>query len=287
MSLKRLDLSEKIFSILNAVLLMVFALVAIYPIWYIFISAFSDPVIFSQQLYEQPVILWPQGFTAKYFLEHILNHDIWRAYGNTLYYTVFGTFISMVLSVLAAYVLSHKKFMGLTTFTVIIVLSIWVNPGMIATFLNIDGLGLTGSSWGVLLPFAFSGYNVILLRTAFATVPSDLIESAEIDGAGHIRKLFNVVLPSTMPAVVSITLFYAIARWNGFFWAEIVLLDDKLYPVQVILKKLLEQGGDSASLFEGAVSAYALIVIVLLPVILLFPLLNSVFKKGILSGAIK
>lgn len=287
MKLRRMNSSEKIFTIIINILLVILAIVAFYPLWYILISAFSDPVMFDQSISNQGFILLPKGFTSKYFLEHIKNLDIWRAYGNTLIYTVFGTILSMVLTIFAAYALSRKNIWGSKFLNIIVILTIWLRPGMIATYLNIEDLGLIGSRWGLLLPFAFSGFNVILLKISFQTIHKDLLEAAQIDGAGHFRMLWNVVLPNTIPALTTITLFYAIDRWNGYFWAEIVLLNDKLYPLQVIVKKMLQNGGDSTMLFEGMVSAYALIVIAVLPIILVFPFIQKYFKKGIMDGSVK
>lgn len=282
----RLDLSEKIFRILNTVLLVVLSLLVIYPIWYIVISAISEPVLMDIAMTSNPLIFTPKGFTLSYIIEHIQNNDIWRAYGNTFIYTFGGTAISMVLSILAAYVLSVKV-KGAKVLTILVIATIWFRPGMIATYINIENLGLMGTRMGILIPFAFSGFNVILLTTGFKDIHPDILESAEIDGANHFRRLWHIILPNALPTVVTVTLFYAVERWNGYFWAEVVLLKDSLYPLQVIVKKMLETGGDSASLFEGLVSAYALIVIAIVPVLIVFPFIQKYFKKGIMDGSIK
>ncbi|WP_025725146.1 carbohydrate ABC transporter permease [Acholeplasma granularum] len=285
-SFARLDLSEKIFKIGNGVLLIILALLVIYPIWYIIISSISQPVLFDIASTKNPLILIPQGFTLDYIVEHFQNSDIWRAYGNTFIYTFGGVGLSMVLSILAAYVMSIK-FKGNKLISIIVTLTIWFRPGMIATYINIDNLGLMGSRWGLILPFAFSGFNVILLTMGFKGIHQDILEAAEIDGANHFQKLWHVVIPNALPSITTVALFYAIERWNGYFWAEVVLLDDTLYPLQVLVKKMLNSGGDSASLFEGLVSAYALIVIAVVPVLIVFPFIQKYFKKGIMEGSVK
>ena len=256
---------DNILGIVNNVLLIVLSLVMLYPILYIFITAVSDPVLFRQAIDNRQFLIVPQGFTMEYIMEHLQNEDIWRAYLNTCIYTVFGTAISLFLSVL----------------------TMWLKPGMIATYTNIESLGLMGSMMGILLPFAFSAYNVILLRTYFAAIPQDIDESAQIDGASHFRMLGSIHCPASVPAITTVGLFYAIDRWNGYFWAEIVLQDDELYPLQVLVKKMLQSSGDSGNLFQGTVSAFALIIIAIVPIMIIFPFIQKYFKKGVMVGSVK
>jgi len=286
MNFKMKTKGEQIFIILNTVLLLVLSLMFIYPLWYILISSVSDPIKFDLAMTENTLILLPKGFTLEYMIEHIQNSDIWHAYYNTLIYTIFGALLSIVLTVLAAYVLT-KKFKGVKILTVLVVLTIWLKPGMIATYLNIEGLGLMGTRWALILPFAFSGFNTILLKTGFQGVHNEILEAAKIDGANEFQTLWKVVIPNSVPILTTISLFYMIERWNGYFWAEVVLQDGDLYPLQVLVKKMLQSGGDSTQLFEGVVSAYALIVIAVLPMIILFPFIQKFFKKGIMDGAVK
>lgn len=279
--------SEKIVGIVNDVLLIVISLVMLYPILYIFLSAVSDPVVFRQAVNSNKFIIIPQGFTLEYISMHLQNQDIWRAYGNTIVYTLLGTAISLLLSITCAYVLSRKGLKVIKVMTVIVVLTMWLKPGMIATYTNIDNLGLMGNMLGILLPFAFSAFNVILLRTYFAGIPQDIDESAQIDGASHFRLLFNIYIPSSIPAITTVGLFYAIDRWNGYFWAELVLRSDEKYPLQVLVKKMLQNTGESGNLFEGVVSAYALIIIAIVPIMLVFPFIQKYFKKGVMVGSVK
>ncbi len=278
---------DNILGIVNNVLLIVLSLVMLYPILYIFITAVSDPVLFRQAIDNRQFLIVPQGFTMEYIMEHLQNEDIWRAYLNTCIYTVFGTAISLFLSITCAYVLSRKGLKVIKVMTIIVVLTMWLKPGMIATYTNIESLGLMGSMMGILLPFAFSAYNVILLRTYFAAIPQDIDESAQIDGASHFRMLGSIYIPASVPAITTVGLFYAIDRWNGYFWAEIVLQDDELYPLQVLVKKMLQSSGDSGNLFQGTVSAFALIIIAIVPIMIIFPFIQKYFKKGVMVGSVK
>ena len=279
---------ENILGVLNNVLLIVLSLVMVYPIFYIFISSVSEPLPFNKAVMEGKFILIPQGFTFEFLVEHLSSKDIWRAYGNTILYTLVGTVISLFLSVTCAFVLSRKGLKLLKVMTIIVVLTMWLKPGMIATYTNIESLGLMGTRMGILIPFAFTAYNVILLRTGFASIPQDIDESAQIDGASHFRMLFEIYIPASVPSITTVALFYAIDRWNGYFWAELVLQKDKLYPLQVIVKRLLAKIGESGQHFgNGTISAYALIIIAIVPILIIFPFIQKYFKKGVMVGSVK
>lgn len=279
--------TDKILGILNNALLIVLSLMMIYPIYYIFISAVSDPVLFRKAINNNEFLLIPQGFTMEYLMVHLQNVEIWRAYGNTILYTVLGTAVSLFISITCAYVLSRKGMKIIKVMTIMVVLTMWLKPGMIATYMNIEQLGLIGSISGVIFPFAFSAFNVILLRTYFAGIPKDIDESAQIDGASDFRLLTSIYIPSSGPAITTVGLFYAIDRWNGYFWSELVLHKDSLYPLQVLVKKMLQQTGESGNLFEGVVSAYALIIIAIVPIMIIFPFIQKYFKKGVMVGSVK
>ena len=286
--MKKYCTGEKIFGYVNNTLLVILSVVMLYPIYYLFISAVSDPGKFRIAVNAKQLIIIPQGFKMDYLVEHLSNPDIWRAYGNTLLYTVLGTAVSLFLSITCAFVLSRKGLKFLKVITIIVVLTMWLKPGMIATYTNIVSLGLLGNVMGIIIPFAFTAYNVILLRTGFEGIPKDIDESAQIDGASHFRTLVSIYIPASVPSITTVGLFYAIDRWNGYFWAEIVLGDDALYPLQVLVKIMLNPEGDTnPNVFEGAVSAYALIIIALVPMLILFPFIQKFFKKGVMVGAVK
>lgn len=279
---------DGVLGVVNNVLLVILSLVMIYPIFYIFISAVSDPIKFKVAVQAGNFIVTPQGITFKYLAEHLGNGDIWRAYGNTILYTLLGTLLSLFLSITCAFVLSRKGIKAIKVMTIMVVLTMWLKPGMIATYTNIRNLGMIKNMMGILLPFAFTAYNVILLRTGFASIPKDIDESAQIDGASPIRTLFSIYIPASVPSITTVALFYAIDRWNGYFWAELVLQKDKLFPLQVLVKNMLSAGtGDSSQPFVGMVSAYALIIIAIVPVMCVFPFIQKYFKKGVMVGSVK
>ena len=280
---------DNIINVVNDVLLVVISLLMLYPIYYIFVSSISDPVQFGQATARQEFILIPQGFTLEYMTEHFQNGDIWTAYGNTVIYTLIGTLLALFFSITCAYVLSRKGLKVITIFNLIVVLTMWLKPGMIAQYEQIRDYGMKGNPIGILLPFAFTAYNVILLRTYFGSIPQDIDESAQIDGASHFRILTSIYIPASVPGITTVGLFYAIDRWNGYFWAETLLgRNTEMLPLQVIVKAMLSQGGgDSGNPFIGMVRAYALIVIAIVPVMCVFPFIQKYFKKGVMVGAVK
>lgn len=278
---------EKIFGIVNNTLLVILSVVMLYPIFYLFISAVSDPTSMKAAAYAKKFIVIPQGFTLDYLMEHLKSGNLWRAYGNTILYTLLGTAVSLFLSITCAFVLSRKGLKFLKLLTILVVLTMWLKPGMIATYTNIYNLGLTGNVMGIILPFAFTAYNVILLRTGFEGIPRDIDESAQIDGASHFRTLVSIYIPASVPSITTVGLFYAIDRWNGYFWAELVLEKEDLYPLQVLVKSILSRSGEGVDPFQGAVSAYALIIIAIVPMLLVFPFIQKFFKKGVMVGAVK
>ncbi len=280
---------DNIINIVNDVLLVVISLLMLYPIFYIFIASVSDPVKFSQSTARQEFILWPQGWYLEGFNEHFANMDVWRSYGNTIIYTIVGTLLALFFSITCAYVLSRRGLKFIKYFNIVVVLTMWLKPGMIAQYEQIRAYGMKGNAIGILLPFAFTAYNVILLRTYFASIPTDIDESAQIDGASHFRILTSIYIPASVPGITTVGLFYAIDRWNGYFWAETLLgSKTELLPLQVIVRSILNSGGgDSANPFQGMVSAYALIVIAIVPVMCIFPFIQKYFKKGVMVGAVK
>ncbi len=272
---------EKAFNLFNIILLVVLGIFAIYPIWFIFIGAFSNPTAYGNN----PSLLLPRGFSVDAFVGHFKNVEIWNAFGNTFFITIIGSAVSIILTILGAYVLARKDVPGVKAFTIIVMLTIWMRPGMVAIYQNIDMLGLKGSMLGVILPFALSSFNIILLRTGFMGIPKDVLEAAEIDGANHFRVLTRIMIPNALPSITTVSLFHVIDRWNGYFWAELVLNQEK-YPLQVFIKKALTTS-ESTDFYVTMANAYSLILISILPMLLIFPVIQGVFKKGIMSGSIK
>lgn len=282
---------EKIFGVFNLFLMAVICFVTLYPLWYVVIASFSDPLAVSTG----KVTLLPVGFELASFEKVINTPNIWTAYGNTIFYSIFGTALSMVLSILGAYPLSKKRLKGRRFFSLVILLTMWFNAGMMPTYLNFQSLGLYDSRLGILLCGAISTFNVILLRTFLENVPESMEESAVIDGATDTTILLKIYLPLSVPALATITMYYFVGRWNSYFWSMLLLRDQSKIPLQVLLKRLIvevtynvnEAYDMSLSVMTEQTIVYATIVIAVLPMLILYPFIQKYFIKGIMVGAIK
>lgn len=282
---------QKVFSVINGLFMLGLCFITLYPLWYVVIASVSNPM----EVATGGVALWPKGFETASFLKVFRMNNIWTAYGNTIFYSVAGTAINILLTVLGAYPLSKKRLRGRKFLNLFIVVTMWFNAGMMPTFINFQELGLYNKRLGILLCYAVSAFYVILMRTFFENVPDSMEESAKIDGANDLVILLRIYLPLSVPALATITMYYFVGRWNGFFWSMLLLRDQKLIPLQVMLKKLIVEV--SYSISEGAdmnmavmneqTIVYATIVIAVLPMVLLYPFIQKFFVKGIMVGAIK
>jgi len=282
---------EKIFGVINIGIMLIIMISTLYPLYYVIIASFSDPIAVSTGA----VTLLPQGFTFASFNKVIHMDNLWTAYGNTVYYSVLGTLISLALTVLGAYPLSKQRLKGRKLFTLFVLITMWFNAGMMPFYLNFQNLGLLDNRLGVLLCFAIDSFNVILMRTFFENVPDAMEESAKVDGASDWAILIRIYLPLSVPALATITMYYFVGRWNAYFWSMLLIKDPDKVPLQVLLKKLIVQVSYnvneavdlSATVMSEQTIVYATIVIAVLPMLILYPFIQKFFVKGIMVGAIK
>ena len=219
----------------------------------------------------------------------------WRSYGNTFIYTIGGTLTSLAFLIPGAYALSRPQLFGRRFWNLGVAFTMWFNAGLIPFFLNFRDLGLLDSYFGIIVGFAVNGFNLILLRNFFESVPSSFEEAARMDGANEFQVLTKVYVPLAKPAIVTITLFCIVSRWNGFFWAMVILQDQGKIPLQVYLRQVLSAMSDDeefgANLLRQDFSAEtvlaAMIVCSIIPVLILYPFLQRYFTKGILLGGVK
>lgn len=286
---------DRIFDIVNITLLVLIMLVILYPLYFIVIASFSDPL----QVLAGKVILYPKNFSLDAYGMVFRDSNIMTGYRNTLFYTVFGTIINISLSVLAAYPISRKDFVGRQFFTMVLTITMFFSGGMIPLYLTVNSLGLLDTIWAILLPGAVSVWNVVIIRTYFQTsIPFELTEAAMVDGASNFQLLFRVILPLSTPVIAVMVLFYGVAHWNAFFNALIYINSKQLYPLQLVLRSILVQNtmsddmmSDMDSLANRQLLAetikYALIVVATAPIIAVYPFLQKYFVKGIMVGAVK
>jgi putative aldouronate transport system permease protein len=242
------------------------------------------------------VLLKPQGFSVAAYGKVFKNPMILLGYRNTLFVLITGVLLALLMTSLGAYFLSRKQVFFKKPIMMLITFTMFFGGGMIPTYLNLRDLHLTNTLWGLIIPGAISTYNMIILRTSFSAIPDSLTEAAIIDGAGHIRILFSLVLPLSKAILAVMILYYGIAIWNAWFWASAILRKRELYPLQVILREILLQNsavematgvdaGDQESV--AATIKYATIVVATVPVLCIYPFLQKYFARGVMIGAVK
>jgi len=293
----RLAPVDRLFYIVDYALLGAAGLVVLLPLLNVFAQAFSDP----QSVLAGRVLFWPRGFTLDTFTMILRNRNIITGYVNTLFYASFGTVINLVVTVMCAYPLSRTELPGRGVIMLIFAFTMMFGGGMIPTYLVIRGLGLINTRAVMLIPCAMTVWNMILARTFFQTsIPRELYESAELDGASDARVLVSIVLPLSGPILAVLTLFYAVStHWNSYFDAMMYLKSPSLYNIQLILRNAIaniaalmgESSEITANLEQNLAlmeaGKYVIIVISMLPVLLIYPFVQKYFIKGIMIGAIK
>lgn len=268
------------------------AVIALYPFMFTFAMSISAP----EHVLRRDVYFLPKGFGLAGFDLVFANKNIWVAYGNTLFYTLVGTLINLVVTVLIAYVLSRPTFVLRRQISLLITFTMFFGGGMIPFFILISNMGLHGTRWAVILPFAASAWNIIIARSFYEQLPESLVESARIDGASDIRILTGVILPLSGPILSVLTLYYAVGHWNSYFWPLVLLPNQQLQPLQIYLYKILVQlkqdvmGGVQIGISRTVASEqykYASIMVSILPIIAVYPFVQKYFTKGVLIGAVK
>lgn len=278
-----------IFGILNGLLMAAIGIITVYPIIYVTAISFSD----TASIVQSKVFLWPKGFNLEAYTEVLKNDRIPRAYLNTVIYTGVGTFINLLMTSIAAYPLSRKEFFGRKFFMIAIVLTMFLNGGMIPTYIIVQKLGLLDSMWALVLPNAIWTMELLILKSFFENMSESLRESALIDGASEYRILFSIILPLSKPALASIGLFYFMGHWNSYFIPMIYLNDVKLYPLQVVLRDMLmsENLVENSIIDRAALAPQAMknatIVLSMIPVLMIYPFAQKYFAKGVMLGAEK
>ncbi|KWX77101.1 carbohydrate ABC transporter permease [Paenibacillus jilunlii] len=278
-----------LFGVINTLILSLVAAATLYPIVYITAISLSD----TAAVVQGKVFLFPRGLNFEAYGEVLKNATIPRAYLNSVFYTALGTFVNLLFTAVAAYPLSQKGFFGRKFFMTAIVLTMFLNPGIIPTYVVVQQLGLTDSVWALVLPNAIWTMELIILKSFYENMSSQIREAALIDGASEYRILFNIVIPLSKPALASIGLFYFMGHWNSFFLPLIYLNDPDKYPLQVVLRDMLIYSAENdAGLVDRSALApqsikNATIVLSMIPVLLLYPFAQKYFAKGVMLGSEK
>jgi putative aldouronate transport system permease protein len=290
----RETLGDRVFMIGVYLFLALILIIVLYPLVYIVSSSFSSPLAVSSGR----VRLWPVDFSLRGYQVAFSNPQIVTGYANSLYYTIFGTLISVTLTVLVAYPLSRRTLFGRNAIMIFIVFTMIFYGGLIPTYLVVKNLGMLNTRWALLIPQALAAWQVIIARTFFqVNIPEELAEAAELDGCSDLRFLWSVVLPLSKPILAVLVLMYAVAQWNAYFDALLYLKSVDLYPLQLVLRSILILNTFASGSMEASdmierqqladLLKYSLIVVGSLPVLLIYPFAQRYFVRGMLIGSVK
>jgi putative aldouronate transport system permease protein len=268
-------------------------LVTLVPILHVLsVSLSSSRVVLGSSL-----MLWPKELTFESYVFIFRNDVLLRSFGITVFITVVGTALNLLFTTTAAYVLSRRELPGGSLILMMIVTTMLFSAGIIPGYMLVRNLGLINSVWAMILPGLVGGFNLILMRNFFWSVPDGLVESAKMDGAGELRTLFQIMIPLSLPAIATIGLFYAVGHWNEFFRGIFYLTDSKKWPLQVLLRGIIAQadlneiGASNQQRYDGNLNVLtiqsATIIAATLPIVLVYPFLQKYFVKGIMLGSVK
>lgn len=268
--------------------------ITLYPFVFVLSMSISDPVA----VVRREVFLLPKGFSLDAYRTVLNDPVVLRSYYNTIWYTGVGTTLNVVFTVMAAYPLSKRNFSARRVLMFLFVLTMFFSGGLIPLFVLVVKLGLYATRWAIVIPPLIATFNLIICRTFFQTLPEDLFECARIEGAGEWRIVYKIVAPLSKPIIAVLVLFYGVNHWNSFFPALLYLPKADLQPIQLYLRRVLIQASPEAvqqfetgEAGEGIMAMvqikFAVMIVAVLPILLLYPFLQRYFVKGVLIGALK
>ena len=288
-------LSDRIFDACNVAFMVLLLIVFVWPLWFVVIASVSDPKL----VLAGEVLIFPKGLNINGFIKILQYTQIWTGYANTIYYTLVGTFASLILSIFMAYAMSEKSFAPRNILMVVFMITMYFSGGLIPTFLVMKKLNVLNTPFAMWLPGLISVYNSLIIRSYFMnSIPGELKEAATLDGAGQGNYLVKVVLPLSKPVFAVVGLYYAVGYWNNYTKGLYYIYDRELLPLQNVLRDLLtstkmvqdmaEDPEAQKMAFEMAQSMkYGVIIAAALPMMILYPFIQKHFVKGVMVGAVK
>ena len=285
----RRSVGSHIFDTVNIIFLALLAFLTLYPFWDCLIVSVSS----VKSYLSSGIHLWPGEWAFDGYLYMLGKKELWQSYANSIFITLVGTSINMLITTMAAYVLSRTYLKGRRVLMFFAVFTMMFSGGIIPLYIVIQKLKLMNSLWAMILPSAINTYNLIILRNFFHSLPRELEESAFLDGCTDIGVLFRIMLPISKPALATISLFYAVANWNEFFAAVMYINEKKKWPLQLFLRSMLfendaaySSGGENLFLL-GQPMKMAAVMMAIIPIMCMYPFFQKYFTKGALLGAVK
>lgn len=284
---------DRVFDVFVAILVVLIIIITLYPLVYVFSMSISDPV----RVARKEIWLLPKGFSFLAFQTVLSDPNVYIYYFNTIWYTVVGTLLGILTTSLAAYPLSRRNFAPRKYFMMIVTFTMFFSGGMIPTYLVVARfLGLYNSRWAIVLPGLTSAWYVIVTRTFFQTIPEEMLESARIDGASEYRIFLQFIMPLSAPILAVLALYFGIGYWNSYFNALLYLGKKELQPLALYIRRVVIQSSLEVEpvvdlTYENVMSQlqikYAVIVVAILPILLLYPFLIKYLEKGMMVGSLK
>lgn len=290
----KLGVSDRIILTSGYTLLGLFAVAILIPLAYVVVASFIDPNVLNNQGISFKLTNW----TLDAYARVLKNNMIWRGFLNSFFYSVVFTVISVFITLLAAYPMSKKELVGRRLFNTVFLITMFFSGGLIPTFILINRLHMVNTVWAILIPGSFNVWNMILARTYYQSIPGELREASELDGANDIQHFFKIMMPVSKPIIAVLALWTFVGMWNSYFDALIYLNDANLQPLQLVLRSILVQNtpqpgmiADIQSTAEMAKVAellkYATIVVSSLPLLIMYPFFQKYFDQGVMVGSVK
>lgn len=279
--------------ILMAIVLLLVAIIMVYPLLYEVFVSFSDSLEFVKH---RGIMIKPAGFSLQAYEVVLGSKEIWMGYRNTILIEIVGLSFNLTLTSLGAYFLTRKNVLWKKVINILIIITMYFSGGLVPTYLAIRSYGLYNSIWALILPSALNTYNLILLRSYFSTIPDSLAESVTMDGGGHLTILTKIYVPLAKPGMMVMLLYYAVSHWNSWFSASVYLRDANKAPLQLVLRRMFEDGSPTLLKLVGNYNNFdslqetvkaAMMVVSTLPILCLYPFLQKHFESGIMIGSLK
>ncbi len=292
---KAISWEDKVFYFLITTALTIFFIMVLYPCIFVLAASFSS----GTAVEAGKVYLWPVDFSLEGYKTVFKTNEVYLGFRNSVFYTVVGTSINIVVTMIAAYVMSRHDLPGRDGIMMFFAFTMFFSGGLIPTYILIQRLNMLNTVWALLLPGALGVYNMIIARTFIqSNIPVELLEASQIDGCSDFRYFISVVIPLSKTVIAVLVLFYAVGHWNSYFSAMIYLNTKRLYPLTIFLREILLASRIDPSTVEdpelqaliakaAAVIKYALIVVSMIPILLIYPFIQKYFVKGVMIGSIK
>ncbi|WP_339222268.1 carbohydrate ABC transporter permease [Paenibacillus sp. FSL W7-1279] len=283
---KQESFASKLFDVFNVLFMIVLIMAMAYPMVYVFSASISNNAMVASGA----VLLWPKKITLIAYEQLIYNPDLWVSYWNTIRYTFLHTVLTLIATSAMAYPLAKRWLPGRRVILLMAAFTLLFSGGMIPTFLIVQKLGMLDTIWAIVLPSLISTWYLFIMRTFFEALPEELEDAAAIDGCGSLQILVRIVLPLSVPVMVTIGLFTAVNQWNSFFSALIYLNDREMYPLQIMMRNILIAGTNvqgEGDLTHLETLKYAMIMIGTLPILCVYPFIQKYFVQGTMIGGIK